>query len=312
MFQLTQQTESDDQHWILWLTQEAIDSNNLSHNPTKVISLDDDDNVVEDVFDCKSSFDPDFHPVSDPGHVPTTELSNDLKSVPCPNPIPQASPDPGPDTIGNIINGTFNSSIFIEDHDGYLAMERILDGELYYNTFPMFQELNTSLDIMHDTDDFWNNIKGAPSVHGPYPAHIDTQRQCHFELLEKQKTSEKNKWHQDFLDYVHDQLGKDTTFGDPTNNDEDDAPNYFVYFKDDREETSSEPLWKEFEIPLLDENRKPCLDDDGEPITIIEKDPKSLHSTIFLTTPDKHGEQTHTQVVELIDVFHTHLKDHKQ
>ena len=74
----------------------------------------------------------------------------------------------------------------------------------------------------------------------------------------------------------------------------------------------SEPLWKEFEIPLLDENREPCLDDDGEPITIIAKDPKSLHSTIFLTKPDKHGEQRCAQVVELIGVFDKHLEDHEQ
>ena len=112
--------------------------------------------------------------------------------------------------------------------------------------------------------------------------------------------------------YVCDQLGKDATLCDLANDDEDNAPNSFLYLKDDRDKTLLEPLWKEFKIPLLDENREPCLDNDGEPITIIAKDPKSLHFTIFLTKPDEHGKQRHAQVVELIGVFDKHLKDHEQ
>lgn len=73
-----------------------------------------------------------------------------------------------------------------------------------------------------------------------------------------------------------------------------------------------ETLWKEFEIPLLDEIGEPCLDNDGESIIIIANDPKSLHSTIFLTKPDKYGEQRRAHVVELIGIFHKHLEVHGQ
>ena len=51
------------------------------------------------------------------------------------------------------------------------------------------------------------------------------------------------------------------------------------------------PAWKEFEVPLLDENGEPRMDDDGNPIRFIAKDPTSLHSATFLTKPDEHGEQ---------------------
>ena len=120
----------NNQCWLFSLTQEEIDSGNLSHNLTKVISLDDDDNDVEEVFHSKSSFDPDFHPVSVPSHVPTSEPNNNSSSVPCPQPSAQPSPDPDP--IDNIIDGASKSSVLIKDLDRYLAMEQNSDKEYYH------------------------------------------------------------------------------------------------------------------------------------------------------------------------------------
>ena len=37
-----------------------------------------------------------------------------------------------------------------------------------------------------------------------------------------------------------------------------------------------------------------------------------MHSTIFLTKPDEHGEQQRVIVVELISDFDTHLENHEQ
>ena len=111
------------------------------------------------------------------------------------------------------------------------------------------------------------------------------------ELLEKQKAAKQTKQCQEFFDCVHDQIGKDATINDLVNDYDDTILNSFVYLRDDGGKTSSEPLWKELEILLLDKSEEPHLDDDGEPITIIAKDTKSLHSIIFLTKPDKHGEQ---------------------
>ena len=66
------------------------------------------------------------------------------------------------------------------------------------------------------------------------------------------------------------------------------------------EQPSLESLWKDFEIPLLDVN--------GAPITIISKDPKSLHSILFLTKPHEHGKLRRARVVELIGDFDKNYK----
>ena len=127
--------------------------------------------------------------------------------------------------------GKFSEHVKKMDPNGYLALEGSLDQELYYDALPMFQQLDTSFDTMHGADDFWYTFERAPSLHGSSPAHIDMQWQQHFELLEQQNTAKQNKQHQEYLDFVHDRLGKDTTLGDLANNDEDDEPNSFVYLK---------------------------------------------------------------------------------
>ena len=87
IFWLTQLTESDDQYQIFWFTQEEIDSNNPSHDPTSdiyytttqlgghaQINSKDDPKLL--FFDCASNFDPDFDPVPEPSPVPTSEPSS--------------------------------------------------------------------------------------------------------------------------------------------------------------------------------------------------------------------------------------------
>ena len=66
------------------------------------------------------------------------------------------------------------------------------------------------------------------------------------------------------------------------------------------------PTWKEFEVPLLDKNGEPQLDNNK--ITFIAKDSTSLHSTTFLTKPNKHGEQQRAWVIEIIEDWERQLK----
>ena len=120
-------------------------------------------------FDCKSISDQDFDPVSDSSHYPTPKPKNDPISAPYPNQDPQLSCDPSPDQIDTIINGTFNPSVVIKDHDGYLTIER----SLVY-TYPMFEEIDKSLDIMHEVDEVLNTVEGAPFLHGCSAAYVDT------------------------------------------------------------------------------------------------------------------------------------------
>ena len=123
----------------------------------------------------------------------------------------------------------------------------------------------------------------------------EKQRLCKLESLAKQTADEKIRQLNQFLDRVRAQLGNNKTLDDSDDDDDANPPNTFVYLRgdgehDDEQHPSPETLWKDSEVSLLDKNGEPCLDDNGEPITIIANDPKSLHSTLFLTKPDEHGE----------------------
>ena len=72
------------------------------------------------------------------------------------------------------------------------------------------------------------------------------------------------------------------------------------------------PLWKEFEVPLLNKDGKEQLDANGTPITIITRDPKSLHSTLFLSDPDDNGEQHKARVVKIIDDWENYNKEEEK
>ena len=92
----------------------------------------------------------------------------------------------------------------------------------------------------------------------------------------------------------------EVTSKDPPPDDDSTVPDTFVYMKSNGEKSTKPPLWKPFKVPLLDKNGEQRYDDNGNPITIIARDPKSLHSTVFLTNPDKHGEIKQAQVAEMI------------
>ena len=81
----------------------------------------------------------------------------------------------------------------------------------------------------------------------------------------------------------------EVTSKDPPPDDNSTVPETFVYMKCDGERSTKPPLWKPFKVPLLDKNGEQRYDDNGNPITIIARDLKILHSTVFLTNPDKHG-----------------------
>ena len=160
-------------------------------------------------------------------------------------------------------------------------------------------------------------------------------KQCDRFLANVQKRQE-----QELLNHVHVRLDQDLSRNDSKpllsidddDFDKDTSPN-FVFLRDDGEfENSSvhrdkrkklanpfktdpndlhpteKPAWKEFEVPLLDKNGEPRMDDDKNPITFIAKDPTSLHSTTFLMKPDEHGEQQRARVTEIIGDWEKQLK----
>ena len=119
---------------------------------------------------------------------------------------------------------------------------------------------------------------------------------------------------------IDDDLDPDTIFGDPTEPTDaqqqqflrsrdphiSDQPDSFVYFKDNGE-CVPDPIWKEFEVTLQDENGDPRIDDEGNPIKVIAPPPQDLLSRVFLTKPDERGEVKRARVVELIDKFDSEL-----
>ena len=145
----------------------------------------------------------------------------------------------------------------------------------------------------------------------------EKQRARQLELLDKQIAEAKIKQRKQFLDRVRGQLGNTNDIENFNDDDDADPPNTFVYLRGDGEHNVEqqplpETLWKDFEVPLLDEHGEPRLDDNGELITVIAKDPKYLHSTKFLTIPDEHGEPRRARVVKLIGDFDAHLKTHEE
>ena len=119
----------------------------------------------------------------------------------------------------------------------------------------------------------------------------------------------KHQQHTSLLDHAYVCLNPDLDNNDSKYNMNTDVPNNFVHLRDDGEFKPSihtekpakdASLWKEFKVPLLDKDGKEQLDTDGNPITAIVRDPKSLHSTVFLTDPDDNGEQHRAHVVEII------------
>ena len=120
---------------------------------------------------------------------------------------------------------------------------------------------------------------------------------------------------------IDDDIDPDPTFDDPTeptaaqqqhflrsrDTHISDQPDSFVYFRDNGE-CVPDPIWKEFEVTLQDENGDPRVDDDGNPIKVIAPPPQDLVSRVFLTKPDERGEVKRARVVELINKFDDELE----
>ena len=53
-------------------------------------------------------------------------------------------------------------------------MEWNLDGELYYDTFSIYEDIVKSLNIIDEVDELWNTVEGGPSLHGSSTVHGNT------------------------------------------------------------------------------------------------------------------------------------------
>ena len=120
------------------------------------------------------------------------------------------------------------------------------------------------------------------------------------------------------IDRARARLDPDLHSDDSVYDESQNIQNKVVHLRDDGEFNPSKhpekpkkdkPFWKEFEVPLLDDNGNEQLNDDGTPITIIARDPKSLQSTVFLTDPDDNGEQRRARVVEITGNWEDYNKE---
>ena len=108
-----------------------------------------------------------------------------------------------------------------------------------------------------------------PTVQPDLMLEVEEKQRLHqLESLAKQTTDEKIRQCNQFLDRVCAQLGNNKTLDNSNDDDDADPPNTFVYLRSDGEHDNKqhplpETLWKYFEVPLLDKNGEPCLDDMG-------------------------------------------------
>ena len=120
----------------------------------------------------------------------------------------------------------------------------------------------------------------------------------------QRKTCSKTQMKVQLLHSVPTHVAANTSMADADTdtNDESTVTDSFVFFKRDGEKFTK-PLWKPFKVPLLDKNGEHCHNENGKPITIIACDPNYLHSTVFLTNLDEHGEIKKARVVEMIGYY---------
>jgi hypothetical protein len=72
----------------------------------------------------------------------------------------------------------------------------------------------------------------------------------------------------------------------------DDQPDSFVYLRENGE--NENPIWKEFEVTLIDGNGNVKLGPDGKPMIAISPPPSDLCGRVFLTNPDETGKSCRT------------------
>ena len=66
-------------------------------------------------------------------------------------------------------------------------------------------------------------------------------------------------------------------------------------------------IWKEYEIPLLDNEGKQRFDENGEPMIVVAFDPTNMQGRIFLTKLNEDKEIRRSQIVKMIDKFNKNL-----
>ena len=139
-----------------------IDSMYLDDNYVPPPSQDIDSHPT--FFDSSSGVNPDPGPPSaaspvsipSPDNSSTPDLFVDASSQP--------TPDSGLNPFIDIVNGTFRPSVLIEDCDRYLAIERSLHGELCFDIFPLYEDIDKPLDVMYEADKFWNTVGGSTAL----------------------------------------------------------------------------------------------------------------------------------------------------
>ena len=119
------------------------------------------------------------------------------------------------------------------------------------------------------------------------------------QVEKQQQTWSKTRMQEQLLFNVPPTKATNTATPIPNTDDESTVPENFIFFKRDGEK-STEPLWKPFKVPLLHKNGEQRYNENGKAIIIIAQDPKTLHSTVFLTNTEKHGEIKKARVVEMI------------
>ena len=71
-------------------------------------------------------------------------------------------------------------------------------------------------------------------------------------------------------------------------------------------------IWKEYEIPLLDNEGNQRFDEKGEPMTVVAFDPTNMQGRTFLTRPNEDKEIRCARIVEMIDKFDENLKQNPE
>ena len=86
-----------------------------------------------------------------------------------------------------------------------------------------------------------------------------------------------------------------------------------VHLQEEGEKQRKERIqeWKEFLIPLFDGDGTARQDENGNNLAAIAYNPADMHSKVFLTRPDEHGDVKRARVVEMLKDFDKNLESDK-
>ena len=80
------------------------------------------------------------------------------------------------DPFDDILHDRFRPTVVIDDLHGTLAIEENYEDSdaIFYKCVPMYEDIDSLLDIIANADPFWSTIEGAPSARGLSTVHVDT------------------------------------------------------------------------------------------------------------------------------------------